>query len=129
VLRFRVTLIDKHDDIFGYASMRLPAASFPPGEALNLKVVGETAGSRIWYMTFQSPVQEGIMVSPQQALIRKNGRLCQPVHLDVIRLGNPLSATITADEIENVETVLEFGFNRIVLDFPQVPRKKIAQLP
>jgi hypothetical protein len=119
-LRFRVTLIDRHDDVFGYVSMRLPAGSFPRGKALNLKVMGETAGSRVWYMTFQSPVHAGITVIPQQALIRKDGRLWQPVHLDVIRLGNPLGATISADEIEDVKTVLEFGFNRIVLNFPEV---------
>ncbi len=119
-LRFRVTLIDRHDDVFGYVSMRLPAASFPRGKTLNLKVMGETAGSRVWYMTFQSPVQAGITVIPQHALIRKDGRLWQPVHLDVIRLGNPLGATISGDEIEDVKTILEFGFNRIVLNFPEV---------
>jgi hypothetical protein len=119
-LRFRVTMIDRHGDVFGYVSMRLPAASFPSGEALRLKVVGETAGSRVWYMTFQRPVQEGVSVVPQQALIRKDDRLWQPVHLDVIRLGNPLRATISAAKIEDVETVLEFGFNRIILHFPEV---------
>jgi alpha-mannosidase len=123
-LRFRVTLIDRHDDVFGYASMRLPARSFPPGEALNLKVVGETAGSRVWYMTFQSPLQESLTIFPQQALIRKDGLLWQPVHLDVVRLGNPLKATISANEIEDVETVLKFGFNRIVLYFPEVKRER-----
>ncbi|HUU52816.1 MAG TPA: glycosyl hydrolase family 38 [Candidatus Heimdallarchaeota archaeon] len=119
-LRFRVTLIDRHDDVFGYVSMRLPAASFPPGKALNLKVVGETAGSRVWYMTFQSPVHAGITVFPQQALIRKDARLWQPVHLDVIHLGNSVGATISGDGIEDVKTVLEFGFNRVVLNFPEV---------
>ncbi len=123
-LRFRVTLIDRHDDVFGYVSMRIPAASFPHGKALKLKVVGETAGSQVWYMTFQSPVQAGITVIPQQALVRRNGQLWQPVHLDVIRLGNSLGATISGDEIEDIKTVLEFGFNRIVLNFPEVIREQ-----
>ncbi len=123
-LRFRVTLTDRHDDVFGYASMRLPAAPFPRGKALRLKVVGETAGSQVWYMTFQSPVEEGIAVFPQQALIRNNGRLWQPVHLDVIRIGNPIGVTIFGDEIDEVETVLEFGFNRIILNFPEVQKEQ-----
>ncbi len=123
-LRFRVTMIDRHDDVFGYVSMRLPAASFPVGEALRLKVVGETAESRVWYMTFQSPVHEGIALSPQQALTRKDGRLRQPVYLDVIRLGNPLKATISAAQIEDVDTVFRFGFNRLILYFPEVKREE-----
>ncbi|MGD9347818.1 MAG: glycoside hydrolase family 38 C-terminal domain-containing protein, partial [Candidatus Aminicenantes bacterium] len=119
-LRFRVTMIDRHNDVFGYASMRLPVASFPRGEALRLKVVGETAGSRVWYMTFQSSVHEGVRVIPQQALIRKGGRLWQPVYLDVTRLGSPLRAAISAEEIADVETILKFGFNRVVLHFPEI---------
>jgi alpha-mannosidase len=119
-LRFRVTMIDRHDDVFGYVSMRIPAASFPSGDALRLKVAGESAGSRVWYMTFQSPVHEGVSIVPRQALIRKGGRLWQPVHVDVIRLGKPLEATISAEKIEDVATVLKFGFNRIVLHFPEV---------
>ncbi len=123
-LRFRVTMIDRHDDVFGYVSMRIPAASFPSGKALRLKVVGEAAGSRVWYMTFQSPVHEGVSVIPQEALIRKDGRLWQPVHCDVIRLGNPLGATISAEKIADVKTVLKFGFNRIILNFPEVQEEQ-----
>ncbi|MDH5386263.1 MAG: hypothetical protein OEY18_16300 [Candidatus Aminicenantes bacterium] len=46
---------------------------------LTLRVVGETAGSRVWYMTFQSQVKPGIEILPQQALIRHKDRLFQPV--------------------------------------------------
>lgn len=119
-LRFRVTSIDRHDDVFGYVSLRLPVSSFPRGEPLRFKVVGETAGSRVWYMTFQSPVHSGMTIIPQQALFRRNGQLWQPVYLDVVRLGNALEAIVTTDEYEEIKTTLDFGFNRIALYFPEV---------
>ncbi len=63
-LQFRVTFIDRHDDVFGYACIRIPTAYLRLGKTLTLKVVGETADSRVWYMTFQSPVEEGIEIVP-----------------------------------------------------------------
>jgi hypothetical protein len=71
-LAFRVILIDRFDDVHGYASMRIPTSSLQLGKPLTLKVVGETAGSRVWYMTFQSPVIAGTEIVPQQALVRHN---------------------------------------------------------
>ncbi len=119
-LRFRITLIDRYDDVFGYVSMRIPVSSFPRGEPLTLRVVGETASSRVWYMTFQSPVHPGMTIIPQQALIQRDGQLWQPVHLDVVHLGNVLEATVSADEYDEGKTILDFGFNRIVLYFSEV---------
>jgi len=73
-LHFRVTLVDRHDDVFGYASMRIPASALERGKPLTLKVVGETAGSRVWYMTFQSPVEPGVEIVPQQSLMLARNR-------------------------------------------------------
>ena len=57
-LRFRVTMVDRHGDVFGYAAMKIPVSMLRTGGPQQLKVVGETAGSRVWYMTFQSPAEE-----------------------------------------------------------------------
>ena len=123
-LAFRVTLIDRFDDVHGYASMRIPASSLQRGKPLSLKVVGETAGSRVWYMTFQSPVLAGAEIVPQQALIRRGDSLFQPVNVDILHLGEPVKAKLTTEGQAAVEKELNYGFNRIEMVFPEVSHKK-----
>jgi len=119
-LHFRVTLVDRHNDVFGYASMRIPASALDKGKPLTLKVVGETAGSRVWYMTFQSPVKPGVEIVPQQALIRSGNHLVQPVAVHVIHLGEPVKAQVSPVGQESIQTELKFGFNSTELAFPEV---------
>lgn len=123
-LGFRVTMVDRHGDVHGYASMRMSTASLVRGQPLSLKVVGETAGSRVWYMTFRSPVIAGVEIIPQQALIRCGERLFQPVNVDIIHLGEPVKVKLITENQEPVQAGLKFGFNRIELFFPAVSRNK-----
>ena len=123
-LEFRVTMVDRHGDVHGYASMRIPAAVFERGKSLTLKVAGETAGSRVWYMTFQSPVIAGAEIAPQQALIRRGNHLFQPVNVDIIHLGEPVMARLTIPDQGMIETGVKYGFNRIELAFPEVSKIK-----
>jgi hypothetical protein len=123
-LAFRVTLIDRFDDVHGYALMRLPISSVQRGKPLVLKVVGETAGSRVWYMTFQSPVIAGAKIVPQQALVLRGKSLFQPVNVDIIHLGEPVKARLEAEGQKSVETELIYGFNRIEMALPKVDQKK-----
>jgi len=123
-LLFRVTLVDRHDDVFGYASMRISSSALDKGKPLTIKVVGETAGSRVWYMTFQSSVKPGVEIVPQQALLRHGNQLVQPVSVHVIHLGEPAKARIFPVGQEAIQTELKFGFNRIDLAFPEVSSDK-----
>jgi len=124
-LGFRVTLIDRFGDVHGYASMRIPAASLQRGKSLTLKIVGETAASRVWYMTFQSPVRAGVEIFPQQALTRRGNRLYQPVFVDIIHLGDPAKAELIPEGRTPVQTELKYGFNRIEMTFPEVSQEKV----
>ncbi len=123
-LRFRVTLIDRHDDVFGYASLLIPAASLKLGKPLTLRVVGETAGSRVWYMTFQSEVHAGVEIVPQQALIRCGQNLYQPVDVQIIHLGEPVDVELKAQGQTPITQKINYGFNLIEMTFPEVYQKK-----
>ncbi len=123
-LSFRVTLVDRHDDVFGYASMRVPISSREKGKSLTLRVVGETAGSRVWYMTFQSQVKPGIEIFPQPALIRHKNRLVQPVVVHIMHLGDPTRTQISAKGQEAIQTELKFGFNKIDMSFPEATQEE-----
>lgn len=54
ILHFSVISYDQHGDPHGYMQLKAPAAWITPGEALKLRVCGESANSNVWYMTFKA---------------------------------------------------------------------------
>ncbi len=118
-LHFRVTMIDRHGDMFGYMALRVPAPELKPGQPLRIRVAGESAGSRVWYMTFQSGVRAGAAVVPQPAIVRQDGELVQPVHVQIVHLGEPETIRLEVEGMQPEETQVAFGFNRVILHLPQ----------
>ncbi|MCP3917153.1 MAG: hypothetical protein GY711_16515 [bacterium] len=119
-LELRPTLIDRHDDVFGFALLELPAERVTPGRPLRLEVVGESAKSRVWYMTFRASPEAGAKVSARNALIRGDGRQWQPVVLEVVHLAEPAAAVVdTSWGLERVVD-LELGANRFQLPHAEV---------
>lgn len=118
-LDFRITMIDRHGDIFGYAALRVPGSELRRGQPVHLKVVGESAGSRVWYMTFQSPIQAQTTVFPQPALVRRGGALFQPVHIHIVHLGRPIAIRLTTEGAEPLGSQVSFGFNRLIMYLPR----------
>ena len=119
-LRFRATMIDKFGDLMGYAVLRVPRGHLTPGEPLRLSVVGEGAGSRAWYITFQSAVQAGARVSTLAALVRDPAGDYQPMEMWITHLGDPVEAVIRTSYGLDMHRRLELGGNRINLRHPQV---------
>lgn len=118
-LRFRVTFIDRHGDIFGYALMQIPDSRQFRGKPLRIKVKGESAGSRVWYMTFKSPVRSGAKINPLPALIDFKNHTFQPVDIFYTCLGDNIPVEFSSPDVEPVKTRLSFGFNRITMFFPE----------
>jgi alpha-mannosidase len=118
-LCFRTTFIDRHGDIFGYASLYIPAPDQFRGNPLRIKVKGESAGSRVWYMTFKSPVHSGARINPLPALIKYKNNTFQPVDVFYTCLGDNIPAEFSSPDVESVKTRLSFGFNRITMFFPE----------
>lgn len=52
-LAFFGVMRDQHTDAFGYLRIQVPAAFVTPGEPVRFRVVGDSAGSRVWFMVFQ----------------------------------------------------------------------------
>lgn len=118
-LHFRVTMIDRHGDMFGYVALRVPASEIRNGQPLRFRVAGESAGSRVWYMTFQSGVRAGASVVPQPAIVRQEGEPAQPVHVQIVHLGEPETVLLEVEGRQTVETQVTFGFNRVILHLPE----------
>ncbi len=117
-LKFRTTLVDRFNDVMGYAALRLPSSKLPKGKPVRLKVVGETAGSRMWYMTFQSPVRVGSKALPLPSLVNRTGELLPPVEIQMVHLGEPTQVQLTSTGLPEMSVQLEYGFNLVTLYFP-----------
>lgn len=123
-LFFKATLIDRHDDLQGFAVLKIPAENLVAGKRVKIKVVGEPAGSHAWYMTFRFPITESVSIkSPPVLLPEKDGDY-QPLIIDFIHIGDPLKIIISSKNSKNVISQLEFGINRFELLIPAVDREK-----
>jgi alpha-mannosidase len=112
-LVFKVTKVDQFDELFGYMILSLPIQHCPKSRPLKLSVVGEAAGSRDWYMTFQSPVIPGIKAAAEQALIRSDDALRQPVRVDIVHVGPPERLKISAPAAPSIETTISLGYSSL----------------
>ena len=52
-LVFDGAMRDQHTDAFGYLRIFVPAELITPGQAVRFKAVGDSAGSRVWFMVFK----------------------------------------------------------------------------
>ena len=131
-LRFRPTRIDRHGDLFGFATLRVPRELLAPGRPLQLEVTGDDSGSRIWYMTFRSSPEAGARLLPVPAVLRGDPEL-QPVWLDIVHLGEAQQALIECDFAPPLRAHLDFGHNRVELlcppaDAPGVERQVVVHV-
>jgi len=118
-LTFRTTMLDKYDDPMGYTFLTLPSAFIKKGEKQVIKVVGESAGSNTWYMTFESSVEEKISLVQQQTILRgpgKEGSYCESV--TVVHLGDPVKVSIQQSIGRAKQVTVEPGYNSFLLQFP-----------
>ncbi|MDZ7261541.1 MAG: hypothetical protein ONB05_05485 [candidate division KSB1 bacterium] len=121
-LIFRTTMIDRYDDLMGYASLRLPRSALVLGRPQRLKVVGESAGSYAWYMTFETGVEEKVTIHQQEALLRENGKRVHSILFDFVHLKNKMTGSITIEPDLKTTFELEPGFNSIRVKIPEVTK-------
>jgi hypothetical protein len=119
-LRFRATMVDRFDDLMGFAELSVPADACRPGRPVELGVVGESAGSRAWYMTFAERIEAGATLQAPDALLRGEGQPYRPVLVDIVHLGEPLEVQLESSFAPPQGARLEVGANRITLRHPPV---------
>ncbi len=112
-MMFRATMVDAYGDSFGYMYLKLPKPFVVIGKALKIKVVGEDAGTRDWYMTFEQDIQNSIKFNPEPVLFHKNGKLVQSVLVEIIYMGRPAKASIHIDGNKAFQTSLDLGFKSL----------------
>jgi hypothetical protein len=114
-LRFRATTVDRFDDLMGFAELSVPRGACRPGLPLTLTVIGESAQSRSWYMTFAEPVHGGATLRASEATLRGDGRPYRPVLVEIVHLDEPVEVQVEPSFGAAVAARLEVGANRIEL--------------
>lgn len=119
-LTFRTVMLDKYDDPMGYAVLKVPAAMVRKGFVQNIKITGESAASRVWYMTFESPVQESLDIVQEEAILRdgKGGKGFYSVLFNFVHLGPETTGSIEIKSFPVKEFNLQPGFNSVQILFP-----------
>jgi len=93
-----------------------------PGESLRLRISGESAGRRTWFMVFAHELSPRIVVRPVPAVVRSADGPRQELRVDIVRLdeGGPVTLDSPAGQYE---ATTEFGHTRLSLEVPAVDRR------
>jgi len=118
-LTFNGVMIDKHDDLHCYTFLKVPLSKFPKGKPLRIRVVGESAGSRSWYMVFKYRAGEKVKFFPEQAVFLERGKPYQVLRVDIEHLSDSIKATVITRGMRS-EAQLKLGLNSLRIKTPVV---------
>ncbi len=119
-LVLRPTRLDRHGDMFGFATLELPRALVTPGKPLRLEVRGDGTGSPIWYMTFRGAPSASARILSVPGVLRRENAESQPLSLEVVHLGAPTEIRIETSFGPTHREHVALGFNRFELLHPAV---------
>lgn len=124
-LTFRTTMIDKYEDAMGYAILSLPVSMISPGKSQVIRVMGESAGSRAWYMTFEAGVEEKLSVAQEEVVIRGREKNNFSVLFNFVHIGDPVKGKIEQANGRNTSFTLQPGYNRVQILLPETEGKSV----
>jgi hypothetical protein len=119
-LLFRPTMLDKYNDQMGYAILTVPVTWIREGLPQRIRITGESAGSRAWYMTFEAPVQEKMNAFQIDAVVRDQDQNLVPVLFRFIHLGEKKQGSIKLNGRKTKLFTLEPGYNEVTVHIPEV---------
>lgn len=119
ILQFRATQIDKYGDFMGYLFLTLPVSSLKKGEPVRIKMVGESANSRTWFMVFKYAAESKAGFVTENAIRKGRTGHFQLLRTNIVYYGKPVKATIqVGDKKESMP--VHFGYNRHYFFLPEI---------
>ena len=112
--------LDQYNDYQGFHFLKVPIARFVKGRPLRLRVTGESAGSRTWYMVFMHRMQATIHLDADPVLKKEGDTLMQRLHIDVTHDGLSSPVTFEVEGAAPVHGVLRLGAQRFYLPIEAV---------
>ncbi|MCD4731748.1 MAG: hypothetical protein K8R74_14175, partial [Bacteroidales bacterium] len=120
-LHFKGIMFDKYGDLFGYMFLKIPKSIYIPGKSFKIKVTGETADSRSWFMIFKYQAIPGVKFIEEQAIVKGDDRDFQLVRVDVLHFDKPGKIDIRIGFIKE-SFPLQLGFNLFRIKVPLVEK-------
>ncbi len=119
-LRYVRTGLDQHGDVQGFHFLTIPADRLVRGAPLRLRVTGESAASRTWYMVFLHQPQSSVSLRAEPAVSLREGRRLQRLRAAITHVGPPGEASIVTDGAAPLTADLSLGLQTFYLDIPAV---------
>lgn len=111
-LEFTLVLTDRNKDRFGLMRLNLPAGSYEPGKPVECRITGEAARSTAWVMTFTHTIANGVTVASLPVLKKNNGKVLQPLDLEILNIGAATEGTVRIDDKPAEKIPIRFGVTR-----------------
>ncbi len=120
-LRFKGIMFDKYGDLFGYMFLKIHKSIYQPGKDHKIKISGETADSRSWFMIFKYHAIPGVKFIEVQAIVKGEDRDYQLVRVDVLHFDKPGKIDIRIGFVKE-SFPLQLGFNLFRIKVPRVEK-------
>jgi hypothetical protein len=124
---FRVTLIDKYSDAMGFVFLEVPRTYWDDSRSLRLRVAGESADSRTWFMVFKESIGPSVRLQNAPALLRADPENKQIVRVDLLYLGDRGEWQMQSP-IGDLDTTVTLGHNGFQLPVAAVERDTTVPL-
>ncbi|MEZ5082803.1 MAG: glycoside hydrolase family 38 C-terminal domain-containing protein [Bacteroidales bacterium] len=121
VLDFRAVMVDKYGDLFGYIFLRIPKTIYKPGKPVKIKIAGESANSRSWFMVFKYNAVQQVKFIQEKAIIKNGDSKSLLVRVDILNFDEPAEVTIHISS-QNETIPIKLGFNMHRMAIPLVTK-------
>ncbi|MCJ7681517.1 MAG: hypothetical protein MUP70_12375, partial [Candidatus Aminicenantes bacterium] len=82
-----VTQIDRYDDFMGFMSLRWPKNRTEADKPLRIRVRGESADSRAWFMVFKRELNQTVTILNEPSILRTEAGPKQSIRVEAVHLG------------------------------------------
>ena len=118
-INFKAVMVDKYGDLFGYIFLRIPKTVYQAGKRVKIKIQGESANSRSWFMVFKYNAIQQVKFLQEKAIVKNGNSRESLVRVDILHFDDPVEASIQiGKKKENFR--LQLGFNIFRIAIPEV---------
>ena len=125
-LEFTNLEYDRFEDLTGFLYLSVPSKKFPKGKPIRIRVQGESAGSRAWFMVFKYPCHSRVALFNENVLLKSAGAPMQSLRIKIMHMSSPAEALIRIGDSET-RYELKFGFNDFSAELDQISEE--TELP
>jgi len=122
-LEFSSLEYDRFEDLTGMLLLHLPAKYFPAGKPVTIRIVGESAKSRTWFMVFKHNCKSIVTLSSENIILNNPGTPKQSMRVKIFHMTAPSNASIKIGDTETKFDV-KFGYNYLIAGLEKLSEPK-----